>query len=864
MPVDPLQHGGEEVLVRPPAHPVPSLQGPFEESMVESINDVGENESPLDALTRRAMLLDSPYYERIVAGRWKQKPGEKYHPLWKLVSQMAFGLHLLARNMAKSEEEVMKILQAHVDDIDSFLECTNEDLDLAQSDVHERLRCLKLPLQHGEVFDRMLQDHSFRASILEGNEKIEHIVSRTKRFLRDSLKDIRKGFDATNILERYVHGLSTTWQRQTPEHEAVFVAMIGNVEGWRKAFMELHLQGNKLAGALKKLMEVVNEIARRANTARAGAVSKGRVSQIHKPLPSAPGQRDSHQRTPRSMASMDKYNRPTSAKSHRGQSLESSPWSAAGSTEPPSVGHTPTPMSTARLASGTTSDADKPTKSLVPGLNINDQTMSEEDVAVELPADVPEDILRNAPVSIRNRLSYTLGLQRRDNADHRISSIYYPRALGALLKVPHTPKEFTSAVSVGKKSVTVTSASPQTDSDGEKGSVRKAGRLRGSSAPTKGLVQQTVVRSPTVVQKDVLRKSSILTPGQSPGLSSHPAVMAIVERPPPPVELPVQTFPSLPEAPSQSQEASRSRPESSLGGPGSSLGGPESSLGEPGPEVEDPQVVSDLLQERKAGVASPPSPATAVAADLVATPVPSGTRSNDTTPGEADVYELGTGEEATTPTRTPNHESAKSKLEAVEEESATSTDGRNEEKAAKPGSHAARPSTMIAAKTNEETTRKIIAELEAMVPQSAMTIASERRDELDASRQHSKLPPRTTASNAASDSKDQASPTIQQHIESLNFSTKEEVVLGLKPKALNNRSATQSKQIRPLKLKLTKLDGKMVPVRRGCNQQHDRPDIMHTHWLPGAHTDRFGHWICGFLRFSVDALKTRVTAAWSA
>ena len=230
--------------------------------MVESVSEASEFDTPMDALTRRTLLLDSAFYQRIVAGRWKQKPGEKYHPLWKLVAQMAFGLHLLARNMAKSEDEVMKILQAHVDDIDGFLERTSEDFDLAQSDMHERLRCLKLPLQHGEIFDRMLEDPSFRGSILDGNEKIEHIVHRTKRFLKDSLKDVQKGFDATNVLEKYLQGLTKSWQRQTPEHEAVFVAMLGNVEGWRKAFMELHLQGNKLAGTLKKLTEVVSEMAR--------------------------------------------------------------------------------------------------------------------------------------------------------------------------------------------------------------------------------------------------------------------------------------------------------------------------------------------------------------------------------------------------------------------------------------------------------------------------------------------------------------------------------------------------------------------------------------------------------------------------
>lgn len=255
---------GGQTLVRAPIHPVAQLQKPFEESMLESLHDMFDQDVPLDAMTRRTMLLEAPTYNRVIAGRWKQKPGEKYHPLWKLIAQLSFGMHLLAENMALSEEEVMRILQSHVDDIDGFLERTTEDLELAQSDIHERLRCLKLPLAHGEVFDRMLEDRAFRASILDGNEKIDHVISRTKRSAKDALKDVQKGFDATNTLEKYLAKLQNSWQRESPEHEAVLVAMLGNAEGWRRAFLELHLEGNKLAGSLKKLGEVVAEMQRRA------------------------------------------------------------------------------------------------------------------------------------------------------------------------------------------------------------------------------------------------------------------------------------------------------------------------------------------------------------------------------------------------------------------------------------------------------------------------------------------------------------------------------------------------------------------------------------------------------------------------
>lgn len=250
-----------------PQHPVPQLQGPFEESMMESLNDLADEEQHTDSIARRKLLLQGERYERVCAGRWKQRPDEKFHPLWKLSAQISFGLHLLAQGLAKSEEEVMRILQSHVDDIDCFLERTTEDFDLAQSDVDERLRYLRLPLEHVEVFDRMLEDKAFRTSIIEGNEKIEHIVERTSEAMKDALKDVQKGIDATGALGKYLTGLKSVWTDRTPELEAVYVAMLGNVEGWTRAFVDLHLQGNRLAVGLVQLAGIVAEMQRRAGVA---------------------------------------------------------------------------------------------------------------------------------------------------------------------------------------------------------------------------------------------------------------------------------------------------------------------------------------------------------------------------------------------------------------------------------------------------------------------------------------------------------------------------------------------------------------------------------------------------------------------
>jgi hypothetical protein len=266
---------------QPPQHPVPQLQGPFEESMMESLNETEDGEENTDSVARRKLLLQRERYERVCAGRWKQRPGEKFHPLWKLSAQLSFGIHLLAQGLAKSEEEVMRILQSHVDDIDGFLERTTEDFDLAQSDVDERLRYLRLPLEHVDVFDHMLDDRAFRTSIVEGNEKIEHIVERTSEAMKDALKDVQKGIDATGALGRYLTELKSTWTDRTAELEAVYVAMVGNVEGWTSAFMELHTQGNRLAVSLVQLAGIVAEMQRRAGVAsRKVLVSAEDVEQL--------------------------------------------------------------------------------------------------------------------------------------------------------------------------------------------------------------------------------------------------------------------------------------------------------------------------------------------------------------------------------------------------------------------------------------------------------------------------------------------------------------------------------------------------------------------------------------------------------
>lgn len=255
----------------PPIHPVATMQGAFEESMAETMNedgpDIPDRYSKADSVTRRKMLLEQEQYERTVAGRWKQRPGEKYHPLWKLVAQISFGIHLLQQGLAKSDEEVLKILQTHVDEVDGFLERTTEDFDLAQGDINERIHYLKLPLEHGQVFDQMLADRSFRVAIVEGNEKIEHIIDRTAAAMNDALKDVQKGLDATRELAKYMTRIDKQWEDRSEEHDSVYMAMIGNIEGWTRAFLTLQSKGVHLRKGLVELGTIVAEMQRRAGAA---------------------------------------------------------------------------------------------------------------------------------------------------------------------------------------------------------------------------------------------------------------------------------------------------------------------------------------------------------------------------------------------------------------------------------------------------------------------------------------------------------------------------------------------------------------------------------------------------------------------
>jgi hypothetical protein len=255
--------------IQVPTHPIQAMQGAFAESMLEastaSTPTTVKNRSG-NAAARRKILLDQDVSEDTHATRWRQKPGQQHHELWKLMAQISFGIYLLMNGMAKDDEQVMNILQGHVDEVDEFLETTLEDFDLAQEDIEERLKFLKLPLENIIIFDAMLEDRSFRLQIVNGNERIEHVITRTATAMNDALKDVLQGMDACKEFTIYLakEQEEASWKKRSSDMDKVFEAMKGNVEGWYKAYVSLQTKGNHLGTALVNLGSIVAEMDRRA------------------------------------------------------------------------------------------------------------------------------------------------------------------------------------------------------------------------------------------------------------------------------------------------------------------------------------------------------------------------------------------------------------------------------------------------------------------------------------------------------------------------------------------------------------------------------------------------------------------------
>lgn len=180
---------------------------------------------------------------------------------------MVFGVHLLAKRLAKSDLDVMKILQGHVDELDGFLQRTTEDFMIIHLDVRTRIQYLSLPLANLDVFDEMLLDRSFRLSLVSYNDQIEHAVDRFTLTITDSLKDLQKGKEAMGALWHYMRQQADEGCFGSGHLEPFYQTMMENIEGWIKAISKLRRRGAALSKALGQLAFAVTEMQRRVGVA---------------------------------------------------------------------------------------------------------------------------------------------------------------------------------------------------------------------------------------------------------------------------------------------------------------------------------------------------------------------------------------------------------------------------------------------------------------------------------------------------------------------------------------------------------------------------------------------------------------------
>ncbi|KAH9892067.1 hypothetical protein F4778DRAFT_322807 [Xylariomycetidae sp. FL2044] len=323
-----LQRKTKEAAANVPLHPIPAMQAAFAESLIEATTSPGDHKPKLrfaDAKGRRNHLLDGNRGDRLYGALWRRRPGQKHHELWKLLAQVSFGVYLLLNGIANSNEQVVTILQGHIDEVDEFLETTLEDINLALEDVRERMDLLKLPMSNVQTFEHMLEDRNFRLQIVNGNEKIEHIISRTAAALEETLKDVDEGLTSTKEFAVYLGDQQDrSWRRQRPDIGDIFDAMKGNAQGWYKAFVDLKQNASALDALLTKLGQMVaemdqiaGEVSRRTRFSVAPFSSP---TEHHPPRgnplsssPPASTERSSVLRSPRSQSSNSRASSPLSS-----------------------------------------------------------------------------------------------------------------------------------------------------------------------------------------------------------------------------------------------------------------------------------------------------------------------------------------------------------------------------------------------------------------------------------------------------------------------------------------------------------------------------------------------------------------------
>lgn len=258
-----------------PVHPQPSMQGPFEESMLDATARTGfvPFKNPNKTIDQRQHMLcrehDAPEltWNFTYNCHWRNNSNGKYHPLLKTVAQIIFGVHLLHQHLEKSVADVADILLKHVNELDSFLQRTNEDIEGSLKDMLFRRKCLKVPMEHVNEFDRLLDDRTYRFQLLEGNVTIERTINRMSQMLNDYLVDINTFQNANQNLDAYLLGIGHNWTAMDGDVGRIYSAMCGNTGGWAQFLQSLVAKAEKLGVVLVQVSSYCNEIEKRCGAA---------------------------------------------------------------------------------------------------------------------------------------------------------------------------------------------------------------------------------------------------------------------------------------------------------------------------------------------------------------------------------------------------------------------------------------------------------------------------------------------------------------------------------------------------------------------------------------------------------------------
>jgi hypothetical protein len=274
---NPLERKGErdQYIMTFPIHPLPSMQAPFEESMLDATGETGFVPFPIPNKTidTRQQLLcrdfeaDELTWNFTYNCHWRNNPKGKFHPLAKTITQIVFGVHLLHQHLEKSVADVADILLKHVNELDSFLQRANEDIEGSLNDMLFRRKCLKVPMEHVNEFDRLLDDRSYRAQLLDGNITIERTINRMSAMLNDYLIDMSTFRDANMDLEMYLHNIGDAWADANDDVGRIYSAMCGNTGGWTQFLQSLVAKAERLGVVLVQVSSYCNEIEKRCGAA---------------------------------------------------------------------------------------------------------------------------------------------------------------------------------------------------------------------------------------------------------------------------------------------------------------------------------------------------------------------------------------------------------------------------------------------------------------------------------------------------------------------------------------------------------------------------------------------------------------------